>query len=851
MINILVNGDISPASSVAVDALVSVLSVKTGHSILLGTELSAEADVNFVIGDVSCSKSFLDYLNANGLVVPESSESLLIKKLDAGRTVVIAGRDSRGLMYGIYEVADAVKFSTDGIDPLRNIEDAVESPHVVVRAVSTQLCNEDIERGWYENNEYWEWFFDMLARYRFNCYTLIYGHNTNYMIPPYAWFVRVPEYPDVRVRGMSEARRVANLKHLNDICEIAARYDIKLSIGVWTQLPVVNAREGLDFGDSLVENLPDGVKGCDYCARGMRLLLEKCPGINGVQLRMNEESGIPHEEQESYYRELFGGIVGCGRDVKLDLRYKSLSQETIDLAVAAGLDVTVSTKYWCEHMGLPYHPAQQEPLYSPSRYGYGTMLKHSRNYRVTYRLWTFGTSRLLLWGDGDYAGRFARSCTLGGGEGFEIMAPLSNMGFGNDPGKWSIFADESLVSYRWEYERYWPYFLNFGRFGYNPDASENIWDRELESRFGDSWQKISKAYASASGVLPLITATTLFSANSWRFWPEMLPCLHLDSYRKIQPSDYSQFYAISRFEMTPFWRGEGWTADCCGFVEDAVNGSLNGKWTPLEVSAKLRELGDEILAALDGCDGDGAELRATVMDMNVLAQLAYYHAAKKLAATELEFFYCDRDVLRLPVIWKHINQAREHWLKIVELTDGKYYDRMIMGFSLEHNSDFASKLQQHIGHWKDRVADVDADVAFVAELMRVNNISADSDVSHLKRYPGEDIALLGDKPVITQLDASEFMPGEDFEVTFRVEYPRELRCVNLYHRAMEQTRAWSKVAMESLGDGIHRGTVPACDIDMNYDLLYYAEACGEVSGVLWPSWRERAPYVVVPTVVKK
>ena len=833
MVNTKVEGEISAANRVALDSLLAALK-------------QCDIDIEIVIGIAGSSKSFDDYLAARGLSVGDGAESLLIKKLDDS-TIVIAGSDSRGLTYGLYEVFDAVRLAPLGADILGCIEDASESPHVAVRAVSTQICNEDVEAVWYDSDEYWRWFFEMLSRYRFNGYTLIYGHNTNYMIPPYAWFVQVPEYPDVRVKGMSEIQREANLKRLNDICDIASEYDIDLSIGIWTQLPVINAREGLDFGESMIENLPEGVAGGDYCSKGLRLMLEKCPGIKGVQLRMNEESGIPHDQQESYYRELFSGIANCGRDVKLDLRYKSLSQETIDIANETGVDLTVSTKYWCEHMGLPYHPAQQEPLYSPSRYGYGTMLKHDRNYRVIYRLWTFGTSRLLLWGDNDYAARFAESCTLGGGEGFEIMAPLTNKGFGNDAGQWSIFEDESLVSYRWEYERYWPYFLSFGRFGYNPDASRNIWHRELASRFGDSWQQISKAYASASKVLPLITATALFSANSWRFWPEMLTCQHLDSYRKIQPSDYSQFYALSKFEMTPFWRGEGWTADCSGFVEDAVAGELNGKWTPIEVSVKLSEIADDILSAIDNCQADSAELKATLLDMNVLAGLARYHAAKKLAATELEFFYHDRDVLRLPVIWKHINQARQHWLKIVELTDGKYYDRMILGFSKEHNSDFAFKLQEHIGHWKDRVADVDADVAFVAELMRVNGVTAESDVTSLRRYAAEDIKKLSDKPVIEQVEASSFAAGSDFEVTFKVEYSQPLRSVNLYYRAMAQTHEWSTVAMQPLGDGRYKATIAADDIDLDYDLLYYAEACGEVGGTLWPDWQKQTPYIVFET----
>src|SRR5262249_51269770 len=161
-----------------------------------------------------------------------------------------------------------------------------------------------------------------------------------------------------------------------------------------------------------------------------KAVLAACPAIRGVQLRMNEESGVSEDQQADFYRPLFEAIAGCGHPVRLELRYKGLRPETTQAAVAAKLDVTASTKFWCGHLGLPYHPTAEDPLYRDSRYGFGAMLYNPRDYRVIYRLWTVGTQRLLLWGDPQYAARFAKSCRLGAGEGFEVFAPLSNKGYG-------------------------------------------------------------------------------------------------------------------------------------------------------------------------------------------------------------------------------------------------------------------------------------------------------------------------------------------------------------------------------------------------------------------------------------
>ena len=40
--------------------------------------------------------------------------------------------------------------------------------------------------------------------------------------------------------------------------------------------------------------------------------------------------------------------------------------------------------------------------------------------------------------------------------------------------------------YEYEFERYWHLFQIFGRIGYNPATPSEVWDREINSRFGES-----------------------------------------------------------------------------------------------------------------------------------------------------------------------------------------------------------------------------------------------------------------------------------------------------------------------------------------------------------------------------
>lgn len=86
------------------------------------------------------------------------------------------------------------------------------------------------------------------------------------------------------------------------------------------------------------------------------------------------------------------------------------------------MTVTLSPKYWAEHMGLPYQQASIRELEMPledrkaegfftlsagsrsfTRYGYADFLHEDRPYRVMFRIWP-GSHRLLLWGDPSSAG---------------------------------------------------------------------------------------------------------------------------------------------------------------------------------------------------------------------------------------------------------------------------------------------------------------------------------------------------------------------------------------------------------------------------------------------------------------
>ena len=785
----------------------------------------------WIIGVAGESRSVDRMLGEERLTLPREAESLCIRRVRDKRVTLIAGRDPRGLAYALLEAARAIELAPEGTDVLAALCDVTESPFLRTRSLTMHLFNHDLDSAWYGDAEFWDSYLAMLARCRFNNFTLTFADQTNYLNPPYAHLTAVPGFPQVRVEGLDDTARKKNLEMLRRISEKARERGLNFTLGIWTHLPVAKF-----IGGSRIEALPEGIAAAEYCAAGLREILGACPAIDGVQFRMNVEAGIAEDRQTEFYRPILKAVRDCGHPVRVDLRYKGLRPETTREAITLGLDVTVSTKFWTEHFGLPYHPTVVDTHWRADRYSFGSMLEKPRAYRVTYQLWTVGSQRLLLWGDPAYAAQFARNCRLGDGEGFEVFAPLTDKGFGNAGGDWRIFADRSREHFRWEFERYWIFYLVFGQLGYNPDTGAEIWQRELRHHFGDAAGDVEAALRSASQVLPLITAARLPSASEWSWWPEMDTGDRLAEYMRTPPSDTTQFYAIRSWQRTPRWRCEEWDAAIAGYTEDAVAGRLRGKATPIEVAQRLRDLAARTLTSIGRIRATTPELRATETDLRVLAALSQYHAAKTIAATELAFFEETHASKRLPRALAHMKDAAAAWERIVQLTDGAYHSNLVFGYAPEHGR---KEGHHHSGHWKDRLGEIREDVAHLEGLVKLH---AD-DGKPLHTFPGELPAA--DLPVIQHTPIATARPAADLTVTARLTGTHPPRKVVLHFRPLDQTRDWREMPMHASADGHFAATIPGTEISARWDLQYYIEALTDSGGRLWPPWEDGAPYVVV------
>ena len=223
-----------------------------------------------------------------------------------------------------------------------------------------------------------------------------------------------------------------------------------------------------------------------YTKAALRRFLEVFPEIDAIQFRMHDESGLKPAEIQPFWHDVFSDIKQTHPNLRLDLRAKGLPDAVIDDALDLGLKAKISTKYWMEQMGLPFHPTHINTEDQRNRrHGYADLLRYPQRYRVHWQLWSGGTTRLLLWGDPDYVRRFAATARLYDGDSFEVNEMLATKMLGEPhDAKPLDILNPAYRYYDYEFERYWQFYRLWGRLTYNPETPADVWEHEFTARFG-------------------------------------------------------------------------------------------------------------------------------------------------------------------------------------------------------------------------------------------------------------------------------------------------------------------------------------------------------------------------------
>ena len=777
---------------------------------------------------------------ALGIVLPEGPEALLIRqtKLNGKPTWLVMGADDRGLMYALLDVADRVGWATDPSNPFSEVRDAAEKPYVAERGVSIYTMQKADFEARFFNEDYWTRYFDMLARDRFNTFVLIFGYeNAGYFAPAYPYFFDVEGFPDVRVVGLTKEQQARNLRMLNRLIEMAKERGLDFTAGLWDHI----YRGGVQSGGvkeaeagKLRPGIVIGLTETDlmgYHKAALAKFLTLVPNLHAVQFRMHGESGLKKEEMPAFWKGIYQVMKEHGSGVLFDARVKDFPDSLIDLALEMGVRIRLNTKYWAEQMGLPFHPTHiNKRNQLDRRHGYADLLRYPQRYSMQWQLWSGGTTRVLLWGDPEYARRFAESTHIYDGSGFEVNEMLATK-MASHPHEMKPFEllRPAYRYYDWEFERYWHFFQVFGRLGYNPNTPPEVWGKEFERRFGkEAGPLVEHALHRASWVLPMAQAYN-FPYNRFpttRGWVEKQRREDLPAYAAAEPSDTEQFLSIEEA------------------ARNLREGKDSAKRHPLETSKWFAQVSADVLRFVVEAEkrvgrDRSKEFTSTMVDLKILANLALYHSRRIHAGLSYAMFKQAQEVTALDGAIAHERRAIQAWEKLVEAAGDVYNENLMMGLP-------SSALA---GHWKDELVELKKGLkALQSEREHFRPAATQKNTSVArsltrKPAPGSD----HEPPVLTHQPIASAPAEKPLTVTAEVRDPSGVKSVRLRYRSVNQYQDYQTLEMRPTGrKDEYTGVIPAEHVVPKWDLMYFIEVIDILgNGKIYPDLEKETPYIVV------
>jgi hypothetical protein len=766
--------------------------------------------------------------NEAGPVAEAEATALLPVKDEIGTAVLVAGHDARGLVYAVLDLADRVRNSADPFAALHVTAPLIEQPTNRVRSITRLFVSKVEDLSWYHDRDMWRAYLTMLATQRFNRFNLAFGIGYDfirqvtdaYFLFAYPFLVSVPGY-SVRVPQLPDEERTRNLETLRFISEEATARGLEFQIGLW-----MHGYVWIDSPDAnyTIEGLNAQTHG-PYCRDALKLLLTSCPAISGVTMRIHGESGVP-EGDFSFWKTVFDGF-DCGRPVRIDMHPKGMSQNMLDIALATGQQVTVSPKYWAEHLGMPYHQADIREIERPKtgdpknalmslsagsrsflRYGYGDLLREDRKWSVVHRVWP-GTQRVLIWGDPETAAAHARAFTFCGSDGVEICEPLSFKGRrgSGHPGGRCGYADAALNP-RWDWEKYCYTYRVWGRLLYSPTTTPEVWQRDLNARFGAAGPHIQTALGNASRILPIITTAHAPSAANNGYWPEMYfnqSMVDGEHYGPYQDTPRPRVFGhVSPLDPELFMSIDEAT-------DEMLTGQTSGRYSPLEVAQWIEDHAASGTAALARADAavrrkNDPDYRRTAIDIALQCGLGKFFGAKLRAGLCFALFEKTGDRRAIEQAVTLYRKAREAWAEVAERANGIYVPDLTVG-----------EEPQLRGHWMDRLPDIDRDIAAVEQLSLAAKQGA-GEIRTVKAIDRITSRPIRKTPLARDGSDRVFSGGQPLALTIATSEP--MRTIKLRYRHVDQAERFETAEAVQDGD-IFRATIPASYTTTEYSIEYF------------------------------
>ena len=454
---------------------------------------------------------------------------------------------------------------------------------------------------------------------------------------------------------------------------------------------------------------------------------------------------------------------------------------------------------------------------SERRHGYADLLRYPQRYRVLWRLWSGGSTRLLLWADPEYVRRYAESARLYDGDSIDVneMQATKMLGEPHDKAPWA-FVNAKYRNGEYEFERYWHFFQVWGRVSYNPRTPADVWRHEFERRYGAAGPELMAGLHEASKVVPRIVAAayrySLFPTT--RGWAEMQRQGDLPQFATLEGSDTEQF-------MSP--KDE---------ARSLLDRTPTSKRRPEDTAKWFADTADRILAHVSRVDGSrlNGEGAATVADLKILAWLARFYAERLPAAVSYNLYKDTGSKAELKDAIDGERRAIAAWEKVVESASDVYANEVAFG---AHAVGFPRHWREELDGLRSGVAKWSAGLGDIAIGVGPTRLGRGADST---------------PPQVTLQPGAKARPGAPFTVAARAEDPSGIASLRLRYRHLTQVEDYKTADMTpDPKTGLYSAAIPGDFITSTWDLIYFIEAIDKAgNGRNYPDLEKGAPYVIVP-----
>ncbi len=621
------------------------------------------------------------------------------------RALTIAGGDGRGIIYGTLAVVEQLENGTalDAVKPSR------EAPALRFRAVKFNFpwdsyrasATIDQHLSTVKDVRYWENFFDMMAKNRFNSITLGTLH-------PWPYMIRTKNFPEA---NPFSDRELAEWKALHrEIFRLAKERGIDTYLLPWNIFVSKEFARAHNVGNVNVYpyyntkgDRSEVIK--RYVRESVAQVLEEYPDLTGMGIVLGEGmGGMSIAEKVAWMNETYlAAMRNAKRPIKLLWNVSSVDTTEEELLLRSAIEsvdfadgpVQLGLKFnWSHALSTPtlaqIHGGKLGDTYfkpRPTNYQIEWIARNEDVLALRWGVPSFVRAHVKTNGAAEYIGGY----TIGS----ETYIPALDY----------FTAAKDGVDWTYAFERQWLFYKLWGRLLYNPDTPDAVFSAEFTRRYGPKGGNLLRAYELASAT-PLRLASLFHSTWDHTLYTEGMMWLKGRSMAYIGVDDL-----IGQPVLDPAY------VSVADFV--ATKGQKFGpdRITPPTLADRLEADCREALRLVEGIETNGdTPLTYEVSDVKAWAHMGIHLAEKIRGAGALQTYRTSGHAQAKAEAVAHLQNALAQWDEVIRLTRPLYRDMLLthyIGNSKALNPDARF-------HWEGLRPQVAADIELARRAARVN-----------------------------------------------------------------------------------------------------------------------------------